>query len=456
MSDASRRDFLKTGAAATAAATVLTSSARAAKNSANDRLRIVVCGLKGRGERHIDALHEISETENVEIAGLCDVHEGYLNSIADHTEKLTGTRPQLFNDMRKVLDDQTIDAISFATPNHWHALGTVWACQAGKDVYCEKPGTHNLAEGPIVINAARKYDRIVQHGTQCRTSENIREGIQKLQEGIIGKVYMARVTNYKVHPKGLGKHNPGRPPEELNWDMWTGPAPQMAFSNFNWQRYNYRWDTGCGDIGNQGVHQLDMVRWGMKLDRQPDRVQSMGGNIFFTDDDAECPCTLTTAYEWDNGGDKIMVTCETRDGYTNPEAGMGGKYQFVQPNFVCGVIFYGTEGYMIIPDYSSYRTFFGRDREPGPYKAIEGMPMMNAPHFANWVQAIRSRRREDLFAEIREGHLSSSLCHLANVAYRTGRTLDFDGETETVKNDDEANSFLARQEYRAPYQMPVL
>ncbi|HEX3870970.1 MAG TPA: Gfo/Idh/MocA family oxidoreductase, partial [Pirellulales bacterium] len=355
-----RRQFLQTTAAAAGTA-MLTSAAKArTPSSPNEKLRVAMIGVEGRGESHIKALHELAG-ENVDLVALCDVHQKFLNTAAADYEKMSGKKPKLFDDMRKVFDDKDIDAVTFATPNHWHALGTIWACQAGKDVYVEKPGSQNFAEGRLMIEAARKYKRVVQHGTQCRSSTNIREGMQKLHDGAIGRVYMARVVNYKLHSKDLGRSVKSPVPEGLDWDMWVGPGPETSFSNFNWLRYNFRWDFGVGDIGNQGVHQLDLVRWGLKLDQHPTKIQAMGGNLMHLDaDDCQCPCLLTASYEF--GDQNVLVTCETRDGYTNSEAGMGVEYPFVDHRNVCGVIFYGTDGYMIFPDYSSYHTFLGAKR----------------------------------------------------------------------------------------------
>jgi predicted dehydrogenase len=445
-----RRNFLQTAAAAGAVAFAAPAIAQG-RSSANDRLRVAVVGLEGRGENHITALHALAG-ENVELAALCDCHAGFLERIAGAYEKTSGKKVARYVDMRKLFDDRSLDGVTFATPNHWHVLGSVWACQAGKDVYVEKPVSQNLAEGRKLIAAARKYRRVVQHGTQCRSSQNIREGVAKLHEGVIGRPYMARIVNYKWHANSLGKHQPTPLPPGLNWDMWLGPGPMVEFSQFHWQRYNWRWDFGVGDIGNQGVHQLDLVRWGLRLDRHPTKIQALGGNLFHLDDDCECPNTLAAAYTF--GDQKLLVTCETRDGLSNSEAGMGIEYPFVDHRNICGVIFYGTEGYMIFPDYSSYHTFLGPKRKPGPSKSVQGEPMMDVDHFRNWTQVVRSRDLKQLNAEITEGHYSVSLCHLANIAYRVGRTVTFDPQAEKCPGDAEANALLARRNRREPYVLP--
>lgn len=447
-----RREFLKSSAGLTTGAAVVGAAAVARSGaSPNDRVRVGVCGVQGRGWAHIRALHQLAY-ENVEIAALCDVHEGFLDEAARRYKNLSGREVARYNDMRRMIDDKSIHGVTFATPNHWHALGTIWACQADKDVYVEKPGTQNFAEGRKVIEAARTYKRMVQHGTQCRSSDNIREGMARLKEGVIGRVYMARIVNYKLRAKSPGRHEPQPVPKGFNWDMWLGPGPKIPFSHFHWQRYNWRWDFGVGDIGNQGVHQLDIVRWGLGMNTHPTKIQAMGGNLFHPDSDCECPNTMVVAYRYGDGN--VLVTCETRDGYTNAEAGMGIEYPFVDHRNVVGVIFIGTKGYMIIPDYSSYHTFLGAQRERGPSKSVEGNPMMDTDHFRNWVQAIRSRNSADLNADIAEGHLSAALVHLANIAYRTGRTVDFDPKKERFPNDAEANALLARRNRREPYVIP--
>jgi predicted dehydrogenase len=415
---------------------------------ANDRLRVAVVGLGGRGRNHLEALHELAG-ENVELAALCDCDEGALGRSAAAREKLSGKQPAGYTDLRKLLDDRSIDAVTFATPNHWHALGTIWACQAGKDVYVEKPGCHNLFEGRKMVEAARKYGRIVQHGTQCRSSPNIREGVQKLHEGVIGKIYLARAVIFKIR-NAIGRLAAEPVPPGLNWDAWLGPAPQQPYCNTRRRGWHYLWDFGNGQLGNQGVHQLDLVRWGLGLDTQPTRIQSMGGR-YTHDDDQQTPDTQTCALEY--AGRDLLVEVAVRNWYTNGEAGMGDRYPFVDHQSVVGVTFLGREGYMIFPDYSSYYTFLGKNRQPGPARSVPGQPMMDTDHFRNWIAAVRSRKTSDLAAEIKEGYLSSSLCHLANIAQRTRRTVVFDAETERFAGDEEANRLLSRQ-YRTPYVIP--
>jgi len=444
-----RRHFLKTSAVVSASAFAAPAVART-QASPSERLRVAVVGLGGRGRgSHLPALRELAK-ENVEIAALSDCDENRMNAAADDCEKASGKRPVTVVDMRRLLDDKSIDAVSLATPDHWHALQTIWCCQAGKDVFCEKPGSHNIFEGRQMVNAARKYNRIVQHGTQCRSSPNIREGIRKLHEGAIGRVYMARAMAYKLKAGGRNEFVPV--PAGMDWDLWLGPAPQKRYNRLAITRWRFLRDYGSGQTGDQGVHQLDILRWGLGIDSHPTQVQAIGAvNLFHPTSDEDTPTNLASGFRY--SGKDLFATFETRDGYTNEEAGMGTEYPFVDHRNVVGVIFFGTEGYMIFPDYSSYHTFLGPKRERGPSASTPGAPFMNTEHFQNWVQAIRSRDHEQLTADIEVGHLSSTICHLANIAFWTGRGLQFDPTSERFVNDDEANRLL-KPPYRQPYVVP--
>lgn len=388
--------------------------------------------------------------ENVEVVALCDVHEKTLADRAAECGKVTGKRPATYVDFRKLLEDDSIDAVSIATPDHWHALQTIWACQAGKDVYLEKVGGHNMTESRVMVDAARKYDRIVQHGTQARSSAAIREGIRKLHEGVIGKIYMARAIAFKY--RAGGKNEFGAIPSGLHWDLWQGPAQEKPFDGL---AYSPRWrfvkEYGNGQIGAQGVHQLDMIRWALKLDKHPTMIQAMGGNYSRPTCNETHPNELSVTYKFEDPD--FLVSFETRTGYANPEAGMGTKYPWVNHRDLVGAIFFGADGYMILPDFSNYYTFLGRNHEPGPCSAGVEPTLMDDGHFVNWIAAVRSRDRTDLNADIAEGHLSSSLCYLGNVAYETQRTLQFDGSTERCAGDEDADRLLTRN-YRKPFTLP--
>ncbi|HOM18257.1 MAG TPA: Gfo/Idh/MocA family oxidoreductase, partial [Thermoguttaceae bacterium] len=446
----SRRTFLKTSTAAAvsaAAAPIVAENVR----GANERIRIGLVGLGGRMHSHVAALAELAEPMNIEIAAICDCDQQKLAEAEKHYPQLAGKKLLRYSEQRKLFEDKSIHAVSFSTQDHWHALQTIWACQAGKDVYIEKPPSHNIWEGRKMVEAARKYGRIVQVGTQCRSSPNIIEGIRKLREGIIGDVYMARGMTYKIRGH-LGKHKPTQPPPGLDWDAWVGPAEMVEYSPFMHRRWYWISNFASGDTANQTVHDIDIIRWGLGLETAPTKVQSMGGRFPpAADDDADTPNTQTFSCQWE--GKDLLVTFEIRHWYTPSEAGFRDQYPFVDHSNVVGVIFFGTKGYMIIPDYSSYRTFFGPKCEPGPYAHTPGEPMMDKEHFANWIQAMRSRKPEDLTADILTGHLSCSICHLAKIAYKLGRTIQFDPKTEQFPGDEEANRLLKRK-YRPPYIVP--
>jgi predicted dehydrogenase len=450
MPASNRRSFLRISAAAAGAAMFPAPAVATGQGGANDRLRVAVVGLGGRGRRsHCPALRQLAK-ENVEIAALSDCNADRLAAAAAEQEQHTGKRPRTEVDMRHLLDDKTIDAVAIATPDHWHALQTIWCCQAGKDVYCEKPGSHNIFEGRKMVEAARKYERVVQHGTQSRSSPNIREGIRRLHEGVIGRVYMARAIAYKLRAGGKNDFRPV--PPGLDWDLWLGPAPKKPFNGLAIGRWRFLKDYGSGQTGDQGVHELDILRWGLGIATHPCVVQALGAvNLHHPSSDEDTPTNLTFACKY--ADHDVLVSFETRDGFTNSEAGMGTKYPFVDQQNVVGVLFFGTEGYMIFPDYSSYYTFLGRKRTPGPTASVAGAPMMDVDHFANWITAIRSRAAAKLHADIAVGHVSSTICHLANIAFWTGRTLEFDAASERFREDDEANQMLTRV-YRPPYVVP--
>jgi predicted dehydrogenase len=269
-----------------------------------------------------------------------------------------------------------------------------------------------------------------------------------LKEGVIGRVYMARAPIFK--PRAGGRNQFEAVPKGMDWDRWVGPAPDAPYNRLAIERWRFLKEYGNGEIGDQGVHQLDIIRWALDLDSHPTKVQSMGGKFIYKDDE-DTPSNQVFACMYEDRD--LMVQCETRKGHTNSEAGMGIEYPFVDHHSIVGVIFYGKDGYMIFPDYSSYYVFLGTDRKPGPSATVPGNPMMDTDHFRNWIGAIRSRNPGELFAEIEEGHRSSTLAHLANIAYRTGRTLAFDSKTERFINDPEADKLLTRP-YRKPYVVP--
>jgi predicted dehydrogenase len=422
-----RRLFLTTAAAG--AATAL--------SGANDRVRIALVGLRGRGRDHIKVFGTMP---GVEIAVACDVDETLLETRLGDVEKLTGKRPKGEVDYRKLLEDKTIDAVAIGTQNHQHTLQTVWACQAGKDVYVEKPCSHNMFESKQVVAAARKYGRVVQHGTQTRSAAAVREGMEHLRSGLIGEVYMARGLCFNFRDT-IGRARPEPIPRGVHYDQWIGPAPLKPFTknrfHYNW---HWQWEYGSGDIGNQGVHEMDVARWGLGV-KYPTKISAIGGHVMF-DDDQETPNTLTASYEFNDGGRKKFLNFEVRHWHTNVEAGMGGT----AGTSAVGNIFLGAKGFLVRERFG-YKTFLGKEHQPGPQaNSVEN-------HMANFIDVMRSRRMPDLRADIEEGAISCALIHLANISYRLGRTVHFDPETLTCVGDAEANAMFTRN-YRAPYVVP--
>jgi len=400
-----------------------------AMNSPNDTVRVAVLGVNGRGRDHIAGFQKL---KNVEVAVLCDPDRNVAASRAAQFEKTYGRPVRTESDLRRVFDDRSIDAVSIATPNHWHALATIWACQAGKDVYVEKPGSHNVFEGRKMVEAAAKYNRIVQHGVQLRSSPAVQEAVAKLREGVIGKVYMARAIIYRWRPS-IGKKGFEPVPPYLDYNLWLGPAAERPFSR-RWVHYNWHWhwDFGNGEIGNQGVHETDMCLWGLGVGL-PRFITASGGKFLF-DDDKETPEILTASFLYPEQNKYIEV--EVRHWCTNEENGVS-----------VGNIFYGSEGYLVIKGYNRYEVYFGAKRQPGPSRSEDG------DHYANFIQAVRSRNPKDLNAPIETGHLSSALAHLGNIAYRLGRRLEFDPAQEKFVGDEEANRML-RRDYRKPFVVP--
>jgi len=425
-----RRDMLKTAVPGSLAVMSIPTLIPSTAFGANDRLRVAVIGVNGRGKDHISGL---MKQDNVEVATLCDVDQVVLGERASEFEKKYGKKVHTEQDLRKVYEDKSIDAVSIATPNHWHALAAIWACQAGKDVYVEKPACHNLFEGRKLVEAATKYNRIVQHGVQLRSSLAIQEAIQHLRNGLIGKVYMARGTVYKWRPD-IGNLGKSAVPEGLNWDLWQGPAQARDFSK-NYVHYNWHWfwDFGNGDIGNQGVHETDLAMWGLDVGL-PEVITSSGGKYLWNDC-KETPEVLTSTYQYPKEGK--IIEFEVRPWMTNKEDGVE-----------VGNIFYGDKGYMVINGYNDYKTYLGRNREPGPARNAGG------DHYKNFVDAVRAKNKALLNGPIETGHLSASIAHLGNIAYRLGRTLKFDPKTETFPGDKDANAMLTRK-YRAPYTVPA-
>ncbi len=430
-----RRRFIQHGGAA-ATGLLFAGSAATRPAAANDRIIMAVVGVHGQGKSHF---RDFSSIGGVRVKTVCDVDERLFPEMLGMARELTGEDVQFEIDIRRVLDDPEIDAISIATPNHWHSLMTVWACQAGKDVYVEKPVSHNVWEGRQAVEAAREYRRIVATGTQGRSSPHVREAMRLLHEGEIGEVYMAKGLGFKPR-ESIGSKSDQPAPPGVHFDLWLGPARERPF-NENLVHYNWHWfwDFGNGDLGNQGVHQMDIARWGLNKKDLPRFVQSVGG-YFGVDSDQETPNTQLSTYRWEDGR---ILQFEVRGLYTNSE-----------DEILIGNLFYGSEGWMHLDD-NGFRIYRGRGNEPGPSMEADRNRTARMLHRENFVDALRSRRPEDLAADILDGHLSSALCHLGNIAHRVNRQLEFDSDSERFIGDEPADSFLTRV-YRPPFVVPEI
>lgn len=438
----SRRNFIRNSAAATAAITI-PSIIPARAFGANDRIVASVQGLNGRGKSHVKSLMNM---DNVEIKTLCDPDMNILKKRQAEYKKEYGVEMGLEQDLRRTYDDKDIDVVSIASPNHWHALSVIWACQAGKDVYVEKPGSHNIWEGRKMVEAANKYDRIVQHGVQLRSSPAVREAVQLLRDGYIGRVYMARGLVFRWRAD-IGNQGFSPVPDGLDYDLWTGPATKRPFSR-DIVHYNWHWtfEYGNGDVGNQGIHETDLCMWGLDVGL-PTKITSMGGK-FLWDDAKTTPEVLTSIYHYPEE-DKI-IQFEVRPWCTNTEQGV-----------TVGNIFYGDKGILVVDGYDKYKTYMGQNREPGKSGddgQASGTEMDRGAggtdgHFANWLEAVRAHDKTILNGPVETAHLSSGLAHLGNIAYRMEKVLTFNPQSEKFVNDPDADKMLTRN-YRAPYVVP--
>jgi predicted dehydrogenase len=407
MRSISRREFLEDSAIAAllAGSGLLTSKVHAADEpkpaklgGANDRVRIACIGVNGRGGDHVRNFAGNHEKFNCEVAVICDCDEGVIGRTMRSAEQAQGKAPKYVKDLRQVMDDKSIDAVSIATPNHWHALAAIWAIQAGKDVYVEKPVSHNVSEGRRIVEAARGYKRICQTGTQSRSNPGMREAIAYVQSGKLGKLKVSRGLCYK--PRGsIGKvSGPQEPPKTCDYNLWCGPAPVKPLMrsrlHYDW---HWVWDTGCGDLGNQGIHEMDKARWGLNKNTLPLSVVSIGGRLGYVDD-GETANTQICVFDY---GDSQLIF-EVRGLKTDPLR-----------NAKVGNIFHCENGIVVCPDYLSGIAFDNDGKELARWRA-------SANHYENFLKAVRSRKETDLNADILDGHLSSALCHLGNISYRLG------------------------------------
>lgn len=417
MSGTTRRVFL----GSLAATGVAGMAARAAEP---EKVRMAVIGLKSRG---LDVLKNFAKDPGAEIVAVCDIDDAMIPPAVRAVEQAGGSSPRVEKDFRKLLDDKSIDGVIIATPDHWHALMTVMACQAKKDVYVEKPASHNVVEGRRMVQAARKYERVVQVGTQRRSTPHIIEAVEYVRSGKLGKVGFARAWIMQKR-KPIGKGQPGEVPAGVDYALWQGPALDRPFYanrfHYNWHWF---WNWGTGELGNNGIHGLDVARWGLNVDA-PTAVVSGGGKYVF-DDDQEVPDTQIVTWEFSNA----CITWEHR---------MWTDRKIDDSGF--GVSFQGDAGTLVIGE-KGWKVY-GADGAEG--KAKDGQ----SAHIANFLDCVRTRKNPN--ADIEIGHVSTRLCHLGNIAHRVGRRIRFEAETESIPGDAEAGALLTR-EYGPRFQMPA-
>lgn len=424
--EVTRRKFVGSSAAAVIAAGMLS---KGKAFGANGRVSVCCIGINGQGGSHIK---DVTATEGLEVVALCDADKKVLERRAKELEEATGKKPKTFVDMREVMADDSIQAVTIATPNHWHSLAAVWACQAGKDVYVEKPLSHNIWEGRQLVNAAKKHGRIVQHGTQARSSSTWLRDIKLLHDGFLGDVHMAKGFTYKTgNRKSIGFADFENPPEHLDWTLWQGPAQDRPYCK-NYVHYNWHWfwEYGNGEFGNQLVHQMDVACWGLNAG-MPVKAASMGGRYAWKDQ-GETPNTQVTTFHYKNGKTLLM---EVRNIGSYQEAG----------SLTTGNTFWAEKGY-----YVEGKGFFTYDHEP---ITVDVEPPERKSKFENFLKAIQSRNEADIRGTAMDGHISSAHCHLGNIAYRLGRTLEFDPDSEDFVNDKEASSMITR-DYRKGFEVP--
>ncbi len=404
-------------------------AAPARQGSAAERLRVAVVGVNGRGRTHVQAL---ANRHNCVVTVICDADEAVIGKAMHAAEKAQGRRPRYEQDVRKVVEAHDVDIVTVATPNHWHALAALWAMQNGKDVYVEKPVSHNVAEGRRLVEAARKYGRVCQAGTQSRSASGMRDAMTFLHSGKLGKIRLARGLCYKLR-LSIGKVAGPQPiPKSVDYNLWCGPAPQKPLLRKNLHYdWHWIWDYGNGDLGNQGVHEMDKARWGLGKSELPRSVVSVGGRFGYVDD-GQTANTQICVYDY---GDAELIF-EVR-GW--PSKSPFPRWEKASPPNYIGNIWYGTEGILVCNSYTAATAFTPDGQVIARFAGGED-------HFGNFIQAVRSRSPEHLTADILEGHLSSALCHLGNISYRLGTLEPFRRKPRAFADDKEAAETFARME----------
>ncbi|MCB9952765.1 MAG: Gfo/Idh/MocA family oxidoreductase [Planctomycetaceae bacterium] len=422
----SRRQFA--GASLAASTLMAVPTILSADDKPSERVTVGVMGLS----RGMSLARTFGSANSVKVKYVCDIDQDRMRSGVSGLEQATGQVAEGITDFRRILDDKECDVLICAAPNHWHAPATILGVSAGKHVYVEKPCSHNPWEGETMVAAARKYDRAVQMGSQRRSGKGYQEAIQKLHGGIIGNVYSSRSWYNNLRPT-VGTGNPGMPPAQMDYELWQGPAPRTPYYDnrfhYNWHWF---WHYGNGELGNNGIHALDICRWGLDV-TFPTRVASTGGRYRYNDDQ-QTPDTHTALFEFPGG----------------KHASWEGLSCNKHRDTTAFVAFYGDEGALEIDASGKYKIFDKND------KLIEeaGEAMKDSDHIENFLAAIRTGQHRNLNAEIEQGHRSTMLCHLGNIAYRTGRTLNCSAENGHILNDEAAMN-LWKREYEPGWEPKI-
>ncbi|MDB5384622.1 MAG: nagA 5 [Planctomycetaceae bacterium] len=423
----SRREFLRSTTLAAASGLAISSHIAQAAEEKKPPVRIAVMGLNGRGKGLLNGFCAFPE---VEVAYLCDPDS---KTIPEALKVVAGKGkpvPKVVTDFREALADKQVTALVCAAPDHWHALATVWSCQAGKDVYVEKPVSHNIREGQTMVAAARKFQRVVQAGTQRRSASDLIEAVKLIREGKLGDVKMVRTWITSERPQ-IGKLQPSAPPENLDFNLWAGPGPGDVYkSNLVHYHWHWRWDYGTGECGNNGIHAMDVARWGLGVE-YPDVVTCGGGKYFF-DDDQETPDTQLATFDFPNA-------CLQWEHRTWTKRGIDGQ--------TYGVEFYGTEATLLVSS-KGWRMF----KDEKEIQKHDGSDMESA-HIKNFLDCLVSREKPN--GDIEIAHRSTQLCHLANIAWRTRSTVKFDGVKGEIIDNPAAAALMGRT-YRKGFELPVV
>ncbi len=427
MSKANRRTFLKQAAGGIAGVVALGTPGATGAAGANGRIVLAAIGCGGRG-RWLAKM--FSAQKGIRIAYVCDPDDSRSRAAAKVVAKTSGEPPAAIRDMRRAFDDRSVDAVVIATPDHWHAPATLLALAADKHVYVEKPCGHNIREGRWMLTAARRAKRVVQVGTQSRSIQHVRRAMELLHNGAIGDILVAKAWNSQKRAN-IGHASASDPPEGFDYDLWLGPAPYVPFQS-NRHHYTWHWwyDFGTGDIGNDGVHDIDIARWGLGVDQHPATVTAMGGKYYF-DDDQQFPDTQYVLYEYPGDGKighKKQLVFEQR--IWSP---------YVQEGHENGNAFYGTKGMMTLGKKDGWR-LYGPGNELR--ESMPGVGLSGDEHCRDFLEAVRTGKHPS--ADIEIGHMSAALSHLGNIASRVGRVIRFDPATERITGDSEANRLVGR------------